>query len=73
LICHAGLDPASSELTWIPTSVGMTCSGTTAQFSIIFENGYIGVHAPRQSRSFDCRNSPRQIISRLGLSYHVME
>ncbi|MGC8908777.1 MAG: hypothetical protein ACP5M0_15255, partial [Desulfomonilaceae bacterium] len=25
---------------WIPTSVGMTCSGTTAQFSIIFENGY---------------------------------
>ncbi|MGC9030049.1 MAG: hypothetical protein ACP5LD_10305, partial [Desulfomonilaceae bacterium] len=40
LICHAGLDPASSELTWIPTFVGMTCSGTTAQFAIIFEKGY---------------------------------
>ncbi len=26
---------------WIPTCVGMTCSGITAHFAILFENGYI--------------------------------
>ncbi len=36
---YASPDPVSSKPAWIPASAGMTCSGSTARFAIILENG----------------------------------
>ncbi|MGB9616620.1 MAG: hypothetical protein ACPL7J_04805, partial [Desulfomonilaceae bacterium] len=53
-------DSIGAPPSWIPTYVGMTRGGATAQFAIIFENGYISAAGARTCFLRIQRTPPRQ-------------